>query len=61
MTNGEKLRAMNDEQLGVWLSHYINCGSCPAYKGCKTGMDCIEHFIKWLGEEDEELPWHILS
>lgn len=58
MTNADRLRAMNDEQLAVWIAETANCSDwCILEEQCKTKPDCsccVNVWLDWLKEEVEE-------
>lgn len=54
MTNADKIRAMNDEELAEFASLYVGCGYCDA--GTISGdcsAHCKENLLKWLQSEAE--------
>ena len=53
-TNGQKIRAMSDEELAEFLKQYMSCGFCDARdrkNGCK---DCNALLLEWLKSEAKE-------
>ena len=51
-TNGDRLRAMSDEQLALAISMTANCDLCPI-KNCKARHysspdNCERHWLQWL-------------
>ena len=52
-TNGDKIRAMNDEELAEWLDLHGECNQC-AYHPAQCNTDCNEGHLKWLQKEAEE-------
>lgn len=56
MTNGEKIRAMSDEEMAIEISKF-NCGFCeycPADDLCKGDegvTSCKDALMRWLKEE----------
>jgi len=57
MTNGDKIRAMTDEELAKWLAEHSKClDTCPAFIICAawTKDECKKSFMKWLKQESEE-------
>lgn len=53
-TNADAIRAMSDEELAEFLSHYMSCGYCDARnkeQGCK---DCKAEILQWLKSEVKE-------
>ena len=63
VTNGDRIRAMSDEELAEYLFNRGNCseycyGIC-AYQDECDGSDhaqefCIEQIVKWLKQEVKE-------
>ena len=57
MTNGDKIRAMSDEELADFLGgiadncNYITCDNCPMYDAC---VDVPISMQKWLKQEVNE-------
>ena len=53
MTNGDKIRSMNDEELAEFLDEIIecSCGVCPYEEGCDQEYDCGKKLTKWLKSE----------
>ena len=52
-SNGDKIRAMSDEQLAEWLSQFSSCGDCPVRPAglCaffKSHEWCSIHWLEWL-------------
>ena len=64
MTNGDKIRAMTDEEYADWLCDHLICGDCPVYEkcgkeshGCGTSAeDCFNRLVAWLKAPVEEKP-----
>ena len=60
MTNADKIRAMTDEKLAVWIADRVygmECSNCPAYEPCVPTMEdmtCKDHILEWLQEEANE-------
>ena len=57
MTNGDRIRAMTDEELAVWMLEHVDCGEgCPIFRHiCNfTGEDCEIEFLQWLKMEGED-------
>lgn len=56
MTNGEKIRQMDDEELAEELCDKIieDCSICPGYAYCFVGGGHGNGLEKWLKEEVEE-------
>lgn len=53
MTNGDKIRAMTDEELAAWLEP-TDCGDCPCCEKCKSISEykrCKDKIAVWLKEE----------
>lgn len=53
MTNGDKIRAMTDEELAEWLDLHGECNQC-AYHPAQCNTDCNEGHFKWLRKEADE-------
>lgn len=55
MTNGDRIRAMTDEELAKWLcSTHGSCASwCPVSGDC-DGEDCDRGLLDWLKQEVSE-------
>jgi hypothetical protein len=60
MTNADKIRAMTDEELAIWISHISACTWCPA-KNIKTSspckglyFGCKGNWFNWLKQETKE-------
>ena len=56
MTNGEKIRGMNDEELVEFLSECADCATCQLVnpKNCRTEETCTKAFVEWLKQPAEE-------
>ena len=59
MTNGDRIRAMNDKELAKLLASSIDCGDYCKDFGWGCDWDCKHHsgydvFYGWLKEEVEE-------
>lgn len=55
-TNADRIRAMTDEELAVWLDDMIcdcDCNPVPCREFCKV-EDCHEAWLRWLKKEVEE-------
>lgn len=52
ITNGDRLRAMSDEELADWLTYFDRCEHC-AYEGHCTSK-CIGGIKNWLKQPAEE-------
>ena len=56
VTNADRIRAMSDEELAVFLES--SCG-CPSDDDCEYGVhatleNCIKHWTTWLQQPAEE-------
>lgn len=41
LTNGDKIRAMSDNEYADWLCDHLICGDCPVYGKCgKESRNC---------------------
>lgn len=55
ITNADRIRSMNDEELAELWWERVDCGECPVHKDCKmTGQDCKKLALDWLRQEVEE-------
>lgn len=61
MTNGDRIRAMSDEELAVLLAHKIPHGDCcdctlecAVFEADKFDDCCENAFYKWLKQPAEE-------
>lgn len=64
MTNGDKIRAMSDNEYADWLCGHLICGGCPVYAkcgresrkcgGCASTEDCFNRLLGWLEAPVEE-------
>lgn len=54
MTNYEKLKTAEKEDLAHWMCSITDCGECPAYDLCKADAGRANGFKKWLDQEAEE-------
>lgn len=58
-TNGDKLRAMSDEELAEWIETMADCRMCQiAEEHCSGGetnsrASCMIHWLDWLKQEAE--------
>lgn len=52
-TNGDRIRAMTDEELAEWMDDNIKCSSCWLDDEC-YGKSCKEMFLEWLRSTVEE-------
>ena len=59
VTNGDRIRAMDNEQLAEFLNAIMLCCNeetpcsekyCPIYEGCARNVMCVE---RWLGQEEK--------
>lgn len=51
LTNGDKIRAMTDEELAAMIAKMSDCGNgCPAREYCMetTTLGCTNVVIEWL-------------
>lgn len=53
MTNGDKIRAMTDEELAEFFCQIsqccgndASCSMCPIYDGCAQNVLCVERWLK---------------
>ncbi len=55
MTNGDRIRAMADEELAAMASRRISCVWCPV-NGCYEGDsdECIAALLAWLRSPVED-------
>ena len=53
MTNGDKIRAMSDDELATWWSKYADCDNCRIWKDCELSdtSNCREALLHWLKRE----------
>ena len=58
MTNGDKLRAMSDEDLAEFIMGPLDiCAGCPVDEQCSHARICqlcINDMCKWLKEEAKD-------
>lgn len=56
MTNGDKIRAMTDEELAEFLDDVAGCGVCVlnGRGNCRHKCDCIQYIKKWIKQEVSE-------
>ncbi len=61
MTNGDKIRKMDNKNLAKLIESFFRCERCPAVVCCKNNIDlsCFESMLKWLDEGDDETIYHI--
>lgn len=53
-TNADKIRAMTDEELALFLKRFSDCAFCPAFSTkCKSiNFDnCEDAWLDWLKQE----------
>ena len=53
MNNADRIRAMSDEELAVWLEDVVSCLDCPISKECNSGEHCRMWMKKWLKQPAE--------
>lgn len=57
ITNADRIRAMNDEELAKYISNRPQCpdkekyGFDPRSERCDYGYDCDECWLDWLKQE----------
>lgn len=55
MTNGDRIRKMDDEELAEFMADYIVCSKCPLFdeRGLGAGCngDCKLGAVEWLKQE----------
>ena len=55
LTNAQKIRAMSDEELGVWIcKHALSCGCCVGVELCRRDDGIANGAVKWLQMQAEE-------
>lgn len=55
MTNANRIRAMSDEELGVWIcKHALSCGCCVGVELCRRDDGIANGAVKWLQMQAEE-------
>ena len=57
LTNADRIRAMTDEELALWLAKITDCGECHVcgHVKCMTSEDsCACEWHKWLKQEATE-------
>lgn len=52
-TNGDKIRAMTDEELAEWLDEFGNCRCCADIP-TRCHMECCYGHMEWLKQEDKK-------
>ena len=51
MTNGEKIRAMTDDELAKFILGCVSCDSCPFFSKCTASrFSCIDFIKRWIKE-----------
>jgi hypothetical protein len=53
VTNGDKIRAMTDEELAEWLDEFGNCRCCADIP-TRCHMECCSGHMEWLKQEVSE-------
>lgn len=53
MTNGDRIRSMNDSELAEWLDMHGECNQC-AYHPAQCEVECNDGHLKWLKQEAKE-------
>lgn len=59
MTNGDRIRALCDEALAVWvfkMVEHTDCAVCPAYDFCMEDdapCDCPTVIYRWIISQDK--------
>lgn len=59
MTNGDRIRAMCDEELAVWIFkpvQHTDCAVCPAHDFCiedDAQCDCPTTIYHWLLSQEK--------
>lgn len=54
MTNGDKIRAMTDEELAEFLDELSGCRLCDGYKRGVCNSECLKGHLAWLRKEVDE-------
>ena len=55
MTNADRIRAMSDKELGVWIcKHALSCGCCVGVELCRSDDGIANGAVKWLQQPAEE-------
>ena len=53
-TNADRIRAMSDEELGVWIcEHALSCGCCVGVELCRSDDGIANGAVKWLQQPAE--------
>ena len=48
-TNADRIRAMSDKELGVWIcEHALSCGCCVGLELCRIEDGIANGAVKWL-------------
>ncbi len=57
MTNADRIRAMTDEELAVFICQWCQCveGYCPGVKMCVFAVGKANGLLKWLQQPAEEV------
>ena len=50
-TNADRIRAMSDEELSIWLAGKTDCAGCPKCGEECDAWTCDEAWLNWLKEE----------
>lgn len=53
-TNADKIRAMTDEEMAVWLSDMHDTTTCPNYGDYDCSPSCRRCWLAWLQKEADE-------
>lgn len=56
-SNADKIRAMTDEELAIWISSITWCEYCPIREHCDEAIQtrfCKEILLEWLKAEVSE-------
>ena len=53
ITNADRIRAMSDEELAVWMVQWTDCYECVARtRGCcQSDESCASSICNWLKQE----------
>ena len=55
LTNAQKIRAMSDEEVGVWIcKHALSCGCCVGAELCNRDDGIGNGAVKWRQQPAEE-------
>ena len=53
-TNADRIRAMSDEELAVFLGKLVHCGGCQMRDNCKVDdLPCNNVLLEWLKQPAE--------